>query len=420
MAMQRFIALSAYLLITVAITACGSADPRLEDPVFASSGRALDPSVLRVVAANLTSGAYQSYDDGHGARILHALAPDVALVQELNAADVTSFVQNTFGAGFVFMRGRGHIPNGIVSRYPLLASGEESDPVVSDRALTWALIDLPGDRDLFAVSLHLYSKDAGRRVTETTAVAALVRAHAPENAYVVVGGDFNTDSTSEACLEPLAAVVDVTAPLPADQQGNIATNATRKKPLDRLLANAALVGVETRVGELVFPSGLVVDTRVFTPLSLLPGADASDSAAANMQHMAIVRDFRLDVAPIDPPPPPPPVIEAQAIRIAAFLANEPGVDTSLEYVTIENPNDVAVSIAGYTLADRNAVRHVLSGELAPLARLTIFGKDASTGTLALSNGGDTITLANADGTVLDRVDYDATMARENVPTTVKR
>jgi hypothetical protein len=35
------------------------------------------------------------------------------------------------------------------------------------------------------------------------------------------------------------------------------------------------------------------DSRVFTPLEGLAPIQKTDSAAANMQHMAIVRDFRI-------------------------------------------------------------------------------------------------------------------------------
>src|SRR5205085_11524393 len=41
---------------------------------------------LRLVAANLTSGNFQSWDPGDGIRILEGLHPDVVLVQEFNYA----------------------------------------------------------------------------------------------------------------------------------------------------------------------------------------------------------------------------------------------------------------------------------------------------------------------------------------------
>jgi hypothetical protein len=43
-----------------------------------------------------------------------------------------------------------------------------------------------------------------------------------------------------------------------------------------------------------FARGLVFDTRVFTPLApLMPPLQGQESAASNMQHMPVVRDFVL-------------------------------------------------------------------------------------------------------------------------------
>ncbi len=40
-----------------------------------------------------------------------------------------------------------------------------------------------------------------------------------------------------------------------------------------------------------FPDGLVVDTRVYEPITDLAPALAGDSDAPSMQHMAVVKDF---------------------------------------------------------------------------------------------------------------------------------
>lgn len=44
--------------------------------------------------------------------------------------------------------------------------------------------------------------------------------------------------------------------------------------------------------------GLVVDTRIYTPLGDLAPAELADSDAANMQHMAVVRDFLVPGDPV--------------------------------------------------------------------------------------------------------------------------
>ena len=53
------------------------------------------------------------------------------------------------------------------------------------------------------------------------------------------------------------------------------------------------LAVPVKVAGQEFPRGLVFDTRVFEPLEMLPRAQKGDSGVPFMQHMAVVRDFRL-------------------------------------------------------------------------------------------------------------------------------
>jgi hypothetical protein len=54
--------------------------------------------------------------------------------------------------------------------------------------------------------------------------------------------------------------------------------------------------VAVSIGGRSYPSGLVVDTRVFTPLSAISPAQFFDSDERNvMQHMAVVRDFMIPI-----------------------------------------------------------------------------------------------------------------------------
>ncbi len=400
------------VLFALFLVACG-AQPGLESPEIGSDSRGLDARSLRVVAANLTSGPSQSYDPGHGARILKALTPDIILIQELNYGsrsdeDTKRFVEQTFGAEFTFVRDGGRIPNGVISRFPILGWGTKRSPRVSDRDMVWAMIDIPGEQDLLAVSVHFYSKSSSVRAEEALVVASLVRDLMPAGGLVLVGGDFNAPSDSDPSFTSLQDVVDVAAPRPVDQAGLAGTNASRAKPYDQLLASPSMqvLSQPVRIGDLAFDNGLVVDTRVFQPLSLLPGVDVNDSGAHNMQHMAIVREFRLSAAP--PPQTPPALVP---LRIDEYLADEPGVDTALEYIELYNTNAVAVSLAGYTLSDSRLVRHVFAedAQIAAGGRVVIYGSTASSGTLALTNGGDTISFADATGALIDSVSYTASV-----------
>ena len=103
---------------------------------------------VRIVAANLTSGNQQSYspdnethtnDEGAGGRILKGLKPDVVLIQEFNTEIGTQqWVTETFGADYKFAKEDGlGIPNGIVSRFPIVARA-------SGTILLRAIATLPG------------------------------------------------------------------------------------------------------------------------------------------------------------------------------------------------------------------------------------------------------------------------------------
>ncbi len=253
---------------------------------------------VRIMAANLTSGTSQGYEQP-GIDIFQGLVPDVVLVQELNyaAGDLRSLVDVAFGTSFSFYvePQTGGIPNGIVSRFPILQSGVWVDASVSDRAFVYARIDVPGPSDLWAVSVHLLTTGETQRGTEATQLLGYIQSNVPAGDFLVVGGDFNTDTTSEAALTTLGAAVRVAAPYPADQAGNTDSSINRDHPHDWVLSGPTLDALATPVsiGASSFAAGLIFDSRVYTPLSDVPPVVATDSGATGMQHMAVVRDFLL-------------------------------------------------------------------------------------------------------------------------------
>ncbi|HEY3356997.1 MAG TPA: endonuclease/exonuclease/phosphatase family protein [Polyangia bacterium] len=260
---------------------------------------------LRVMAANTTSGNYQQYQTP-GIHIFQGLQPDIALIQEFRygtgagtEAEIRALVDLAFGPSFVYYReppaGNGDLPNGIVSRFPILAAGEWDDPQVTNRDFAWARIDIPGPIDLWAVSVHLLTSSGADRKAEAQALVAFVQAQVPAGDYLVIGGDFNTDDRAEQCWTTLAAIVDTGAPYPVDQNGNSFTSANRSKPYDWVIADPDLRPHQIPVvlGASTFPAGLVVDSRVYTPLGEIAPVIASDSSASSMQHMAVVKDFAI-------------------------------------------------------------------------------------------------------------------------------
>ncbi|MBZ4395410.1 endonuclease/exonuclease/phosphatase family protein [Myxococcus sp. AS-1-15] len=255
---------------------------------------------IRIMAANLSSGNGQDYDPGHGIRLMQGVDPDVVLIQEFNyksdsVADITSLV-NQVGPGFHYYReGGAQIPNGVISRWPIIESGEWKDPEVDNRDFAWARIDIPGPKDLWAVSVHLLTRSAGARNAEAAEIVAKVREKVPESDYLVIGGDLNTDSFSESCFTTFKNVVVTSAPYPADKNGKTGTNASRAKPYDHVLVDQDLnqYRTPTVIGSNSFPNGLVLDSRVYTPLSDIAPVQSNDSGAPSMQHMGVIKDFRV-------------------------------------------------------------------------------------------------------------------------------
>lgn len=253
------------------------------------------------MAANITSGNYQSYDPGEGTRIFQGLDPDLVMIQEFNYGDnsstaIRNWVTSTFGSSFSYYREAGaDIPNGVISRYPIIASGEWDDPYVSNRDFAWARIDIPGSKDLWAISLHLLTSSSTSRNNEAVSLKSFINTYVPAGDYLAIAGDLNTASRTETAITTLSSVVVTAAPYPVDNLGNSNTNSSRSKPYDWVLVDTDLEAVEVPVaiGSYQFQNGLVFDSRVYTPLADVAPVLYGDSGATNMQHMAVVRDFSI-------------------------------------------------------------------------------------------------------------------------------
>ena len=266
----------------------------LASAAAAAPGR--DAISITIASANLSDNTSQSYEDP-GIRILQALQPDVLAIQEFNYRAGTSqdLVRQIFGPAYSFSREKGgvRLPNGIVSRYPIVAFGQWEDPYVQNRKFAWATIGIPGPKPLHVVSVHLVQNRAERRVPEARHLLQLIRKQFPEDDYVVLCGDFNvTTRGSEALAELTKWFVD--SHRPADQKGNENTNAGRNRPYDFVLPNAALAPfhVPTVLNGEKFPDGLVFDSRLWNP----PPAPAEwEDTARDMQHLPVMKTFRIPV-----------------------------------------------------------------------------------------------------------------------------
>jgi endonuclease/exonuclease/phosphatase family metal-dependent hydrolase len=269
--------------------------------MMVASAGAQSNVTVRVMAANLT-GDSQKYETPQ-LNILNGLKPDVVAIQEFNYSSPSNGVNTTaairemvdiaLGTNFVYFRESGYsLPNGIISRYPIIASGSWDDPDVSNRGFAWAQIDLPGTNDLYVVSVHLLTTSSTLRNSEATNLKSLIQANFPANAWIIVAGDFNTDSRSEAAVATFTTFLsDNPIPTDAETGGNPNTNLNRNKPYDYVLPSFSMTNL---LAAAVFPShsfpkGLVFDSRVYTPLTDVPPVQSNDSA--NGQHMAVLKDF---------------------------------------------------------------------------------------------------------------------------------
>jgi endonuclease/exonuclease/phosphatase family metal-dependent hydrolase len=292
-------------LFTLSLSACGvgtDVEPQPGNevsPEVSSTESSLLTARVRLMAANISSGNYQSYDPGNGTRIFQGVKPDVVMIQEFNYGDnsataIRGFVNTAFGTSFSYYReGGAQIPNGVISRWPIIASGEWDDTQVTNRDFAWARIDVPGPKDLWVVSVHLLTSSSTTRNTEATNLVTFIKSNIPTGDYLVIGGDFNTGSRTEACLTTFSQVVTTTGPYPADRNGNTNTNASRASPYDHVLVDSDLRAYQTAtvIGASSFSAGLVADTRVYSPISEISPALSTDSGATNMQHMAVIKDF---------------------------------------------------------------------------------------------------------------------------------
>lgn len=107
-------------------------------------------------------------------------------------------------------------------------------------------------------------------------------------------------------------------------------------------------------------------------------------------------------------------------------ANRDGVSSSSqdEFVELVNTGRTAVALEGWTLSDAASVRHIFAPDssIAGGAFFVVFGGGApqgfaawavaSRGTLSLNNAGDTVTLRNASGVLIDQLSYGAEGGRD--------
>ena len=208
---------------------------------------------------------------------------------------------------------------------------------------------------------------------------------------VLLIGDYNDDldeSTRGSSPSPYADLVaSWFFPTWSIAVSDQSTTAFGGLPIDHALAAGGLADAYVPGSAAVFPADDYID----------------DYGQTTSDHLPVLMRFARG-GPAGPP-----------LVLNEILANEPGSDTAGEFVEIVNPGASAVDVGGYRLSDSLELRHVLPAgtSIAAGAALVL-----QSGDLALSNGGDTVTLADAGGRVVDRVVYGGAMgARDGVSMT---
>ncbi|MGZ4962696.1 MAG: endonuclease/exonuclease/phosphatase family protein [Limisphaerales bacterium] len=332
-----------------------------------TAGAGTTNSTIRIMASNLTSGNYQRYETA-GIDILQALKPDIAAMQEFNYASATlgtnttaalrEMIDKTFGTNFVYFRQTGvNIPNGIVSRFPIINSGVWDDTTLSDRDFVWAQIDIPGTNDLYIVSVHLKasSSSASQRASQSTTLKGLIQANFPANAYVVVAGDCNLYSTGEACYTTMTSYLTDPSPVPNDSAGDADTNEPRSERYDYVFASPSLnvLRVSSIVGSHTFTNGLVFDSAKYPTLSEVSPVQSGDSHVTGMQHMAVIKDFQLTYTITDPTVPAPTLVlsNPNIVQWQGIANTTYSIQLTTDFQTWSAPFAVTSSSSAFTFTN---------------------------------------------------------------------
>lgn len=259
------------------------------------------------MSANLTTGNLQSYTFGEGLRIIRGTRPDIVMIQEFNYASKTEG-NNTPGALKEFMIRAGFergyfvresepmdsIPNGILSRFPIVEAGEWRDSHMANRDFIWARIELPNKERVLVVSVHLYNGSPGVRADQARTIMNRIKSVSQAHDHVIVGGDFNTKTPSERAIKEFCVFVCQKAHA-RTTQGSYTTSMGGTYPYDWIFVSPSMQArmIPVQFGQLAFPDGLVFDSTSFPSLNLVPPILKSDSRAPGMQHLAVIKDFAM-------------------------------------------------------------------------------------------------------------------------------
>lgn len=271
---------------------------------------------LTICTTNIMAFKYRYGDPA--ARIFQGLEPDIVSAQEFSVqstySGVREWVDSAFGTDFYYYFEDAGAANGIISRWTISTAGtwEDVGHESLGRNFAWAVIDIPGEKDLQIVSVHLKagSTTSDKLIREDQAGQLkdyMQSSFDMQSHYAVLAGDLNAysrETGSEPCLAVFSTYLDYNDYIPMDREGNSNTNSTgppRTNPYDWIMPNTLLDDrhITTNVGQAytsfqAFTAGHVFDTHVFVPLSAVPPILYDDLYYEGITHRPVSKSYHVD------------------------------------------------------------------------------------------------------------------------------
>lgn len=251
-----------------------------------------------------------------------------------------------------------------------------------------------------------------RRQAASIALKSFIDATYPTQKVIVVG-DFNDDVDQS-----------ITPGRPSPYQNFVSDSADYDFLTDVLSAagESSTVSFDDMIDHHLGTNDMAADFIDGTAQVYRVDQFISSYGSTTSDHFPVLS--RYDLSGGSEPPPPP---GSGALRINEILANEPGSSTVAEFVELVNGTSSTINLSGFTISDGSSTRHTFASgtSLAPGKAIVVFGGAsaipgglgnavaASTGTLSLANGGDTVRLRNSSGTVVDSFTYPSSLANSD-------
>ncbi len=282
---------------------------------------------------------------------------------------------------------------------------------VSDATEEWIEIENASDA---AVSLSGWSvTDASGKAT---ALADEILAAGEYRIVTKPKGILNNDGDTISLIDPTGAVVDEiaygTEEIPAPKKTE---SAARGEDGSWSVATTPTPGAENESAPTV-PATETNTEETPTPETIEPLGTQDDSVPTQPAIVIPEVQAPIDAVPVEPVGTPDPIVATEQTTatpvetettttsvqpVATLLINEFVSDATEEWIEILNAGAAAVSLAGWSVTDASGKATLLADELLGAGGYAIVMKPKG----ILNNDGDTISLIDPTGAVIDEIVY---------------